>query len=421
MEERLPALTPAPPQQEVNISREVINFFYAVRRRQKLMVFALALSAALGGLYYATATRIYESKASLAVTQNQSASWYNKPPSDPTSRDPIDTYRSMFISPVVLEKAIESLQPEDRTDLGDGTLEEAVKKLQRNLWVSAVRKTNILEIVYRSQNPRAAAAVVSAVLSAFQDFIEKNHKSTTRERFELLDKQRANLDKQLSDKAAEKLSLQSKMDDAYIRAGDKGQYVSMTAERLWLLNKQASEARIARQKAQAQLEALEDAIRDGRDLQPFVMALLGPVGQDLVRQRMRISATDAYTIAQTNQELRRDRAEWQRLMNILGPNHSKVIELAIRINHAENFLRGVQGDGGETRAIGRELIESLRHEAYKQYQEACRQESLALADYEKQSERARKLQDDIAKLESLDFELESVSYTHLTLPTIYSV
>ena len=386
---------------EVNISRAAINFLHAVRRRRNLMLYALATSALLGSLYYATATRIYQSKASLLVMQTQPDTWSTKMSHDAGVNDLMDTYRSMLSSDAVLAEAIKLLQPEDRSDLGGVSAERQVEKLRKNLLVTAVRKTNILEISYRSKNAHAAAMIVDAVISAYLKFMDKLHKSTARELLDLLTREKANLEKELETKERELLQLKSQMRDVVVREGDRD--VSLVAKRLSALSDTVARMRTARQEAESQLKAVELAIHQGEDLRPYVMAVMGAVGNDILRTQMQ--SIDSYAVSRVREELLQEQSQLRVAEQRYGPQHSRVCELVDRIRVKEEFLKNPnQGTllGLDNQALGPILLSMAR----ARFQTAAGQEALERETYDKETILARSLQGEIAQLDVLGHDLE---------------
>lgn len=140
------------PSADVSIVQETLRLLRVLQRRRRVMGLIWVLSLALGGLYYMTTPRIYQSRASLLVQQNQPETW-TKQAGDMMVKDLIDTYRSMLVSDVVLGDALRSLPDEGRVDLADVPSNKWVEVVRENLSVTVIRKTNILEITYRSRSP----------------------------------------------------------------------------------------------------------------------------------------------------------------------------------------------------------------------------------------------------------------------------
>jgi len=268
---------------EVNPLHEAVRFLRAVRCRKWVVVTALAVGCLLGGVYYASTPRVYESRASLLVLQTGAENWTAGMSGERIVQDLMPTYQNMLASEEVLEAAIALLSLEDRVDFKDVPRSEWVKTLRGNLTVSAVRQANILDIVYQSKDPDAAAAVVDSLLSAYLAFMDKLHKSTAREILDILTEEKQALEEQLREKEAQLLAMRGQVGDLVIRDGD--QRISVVVKRAVSLSDSLMRAHEERLEAQSQLRAIEAAIRNGEDLQQQVFAMADSVGR--VRRRRR--------------------------------------------------------------------------------------------------------------------------------------
>ena len=326
---------------EINISRELLNFLYAVKRRRKVVIFTFLLSVLLGGLYFATAARIYESRASLLFIQTQlPMASLDKVYVDPVEKM-MDTYRSMVSSPKVLEKAIQAVAPQYLGDLPESPLAQRVEALRKRLRATVPRKTSILEIAYRSKNRDAAKAIVERVVSSFLAYMDESTKKPAGMSLDLLTKEKEKLDDQINAAHQQLLALGAKIGDSTIEEG--GKRVSVEGKRLMTLSIQALESSLARQKATVQLQCLEAAIQRDENLRPFVSVIMGAAGQDAVGAGLQ--DVDSYTLSRMQEELLQDRSQWEIESKRLGPNHSAVAQLAHRIRVKDEFLRNVtRGD-----------------------------------------------------------------------------
>lgn len=386
---------------EVNISRAAISLLHAVRRRRNLMIYALATSLLLGSLYYATTARIYQSKASLLVMQTQPDPWTTKMSGDRGVSDLMDTYRSMLCSDAVLTEAVKVMPPEDRQDLGSGPPEKLVEILRNSLTVIAVRKTNILELSYKSRNARAAAMVIDCVMSAYLQFMDKLHKSTARELLDLLTREKVNLEKELEAKEQQLLALKRQMQDVVLREGDRD--VSLVVKRLGALSDSVGRLRIARQEAEADLRALDAAIQRGEDLRPYVMTIMGNLGNDILRSQMQ--SIDIYAVSRIREELLQEQSQLRLAEQRYGPRHSKVAELTDRIRVKDEFLRN-PSQGSLLELDNRELGPILVSVARARLQTAAGQETMERENYEREMVLARNLQGEIAQLDVLGHDLD---------------
>jgi capsular exopolysaccharide synthesis family protein len=402
----------ASPSAELNILQEMLRLLRVVHRRRRMVILAVLLSAALGALYFCTTPRIYQSHASLLVQQNQPETW-SKQGGDMMVKDLMDTYRSMLSSDVVLENALATLPAEARVDLTSVPVSKHLDTLRRNLSVTVVRKTNILEVTYCSKSPRAAAMVVDGIVSAYLKFMDKLHKSNAHDMLEILTRERAGLENELGAKEHELLTLKQQIGDVVIREGDN--YVSMMAKGLEGDFELLRKARGQRLEAESLATAIENAVRNGEELRQFALTLMTAGGSDEMEKRL---GPDSATLSRVREQLLQDMADLRSAQEHYGPAHSKVRQLADKIQLAENFLHNADlGSGAQALGSNREEMgEVLQRMARQRYQAALEYERLTSDSYEQKKLVAMNIQNNMARLEILNRDLNRM-YKSLDLLT----
>ena len=167
-----------------HIVHGLMQFAIAARHRKGVVIAALFVTGVLGALYYATATRYFDSTATLLVLQsgNETNSTEMKVQGG-VGQGLMPTYEGLISRSDVIEEAIEQLRerPANMVDLADVPREKWVKVLQRNLSAKTVYATNFIEIKYLSKDPEAAVAVVNAVVSSYLNLLNKIHHTTAEE------------------------------------------------------------------------------------------------------------------------------------------------------------------------------------------------------------------------------------------------
>jgi len=391
---------------EIHPLQAALRFLRAVRYRKGVVIFTVAISTFLAALYYATTPRIYESAASLLVLQLGVDNWSTGMDQDRRFSNMMATHQKMLSSDAVLEEAVELLPEEHRDDLAQADRAQWAELIHNNLKVSTVRDTNILEVAYRSHDPEAAAAVVSAVLSAYLTFTDKLHKSTAQELLEILTQEKAKLETELRAKEEELIALRRTAGDGVIRDGDQG--INVVVKRAIALNEALIAAHEKRLEAQSQQATIETAIRHGEDLQQHALAILDDVGRELLMQRLGISRADVLTVSRISQQLLEDRSRLQVELQQYGPAHRRVREVQERIAMAEQFLnqRG-QAAQSRVRAIGNaELAPLLREVVGQCLQQAVTHENAIYESYQQEKAVAIGLDHTMAKLEMLQLDLD---------------
>src|SRR5580698_4462796 len=183
----------------------LLQFLRVVRHRQAVLIGTLVVAGLLGGLYYGTAVRLFQAKASLLVLQTGADVTNTTMTAEGVHQGLMPTYERLISSAVVLDGAVKYLEPEDRVDLEASPRESWPNIIRSRLSASTVRLTNIIEISYRSKAPRAAVAVINAVLRSYLEFMDKTHKGTAGELIHVFTKEKTQLEERLVEKQEEVL------------------------------------------------------------------------------------------------------------------------------------------------------------------------------------------------------------------------
>ena len=135
--------------------RQAVRFLRVLWHRRIIIMSTLALCGMLGGLYYATAARIYEAKAQLLIVDT---SRENNPTSMTGSHNDVAamaTYEKLVSSPLVLQSASTLLEAPVRELFGSQDSEILAEIFSKSLSVRGVRQTNLLELNFRSSHQDA--------------------------------------------------------------------------------------------------------------------------------------------------------------------------------------------------------------------------------------------------------------------------
>jgi succinoglycan biosynthesis transport protein ExoP len=163
-----------------------VRFLRTVRLRSGILLACLVVAGVLGAVYYATAARIYESNASLYIVQVGNG--INKESfgqtSDPSKGMP--TFKRLMTSEEVMTGAYERLPERFRAGFKNMTDDEAAKVIAKSLSVSAAFNTNVLDLSYRSRDPKVACAVLAVVLNSYKSFMDNVNKSSSSENLDIL-------------------------------------------------------------------------------------------------------------------------------------------------------------------------------------------------------------------------------------------
>lgn len=403
MAEPISNTSPIPePSGEIQPMQLILRFLRVVYYRKSAVIVSLVACCLLGGLYYATVERAYESNASLLILQTGADNWNADMADGRRSQDLMGTYGGMLKSEVVMQAAADHLAPEHRADLIGVSKTSWANVLKRNLTVSEVRKATIFNIKYRSKDPLAAAAVVESVLTAYREYIDDLHKSTSIELLDILTKEKVTIEKELDRKNVELLELR---DHAEIMGGQGGSpHLNVVIKRAISLNDNLIEARDERLKAQTRLAIIESALRQGKDMQQCVLTMVDAIGREMMMRQLGLKTSDPYATSRIQTQLINDQVKLQSLLRLYGPANRKVLELRDHIYLASHYLQNFQYQEVEqARRITKDVLGPMLHSiARQQLEQALALENTILSNYEVAKEEASRLDQTLAKLEMVD-------------------
>ena len=243
--------TQVPQPSSANALHEVMRFLRVVRFRLSYVITAILVVALLGILYYSTAPRIYQAKAAVLVSQSGNDVWNASMTGNEMRDSFIPTYEKLFTSPTVMDAAVKrlvSMPPEARIDVAHLPQEKWAEGILLNFNAANTRRTNIIELTYRSKSPQAAEAVLQAILDSYLDFMEKTYRDVSVEIANLLDDKIKENDKQFEDAQKQLLEIK-KASGIVIR--EKDNFVHPLVQRVIELN----QAKLEVQKERIDLEA----------------------------------------------------------------------------------------------------------------------------------------------------------------------
>ena len=231
----------------------------------------LVTSGILGALYYVTAPRIYQSNASLYVMKVGSGITEEsmRGASDPSRAMP--TFRTLMSCERVMQLTLERLSDRFKTQFEGLTDAEAAAVIQASLSVSFEFNTNILDVRYRSKDPKAAAAVLAALFSAYSSFMNDMNEGSADQNLVRL---RSKLD-EVTEELEENRQLRNKLKASapdYVGTGSEDS-LNVHLENIRHLTAKLSEAGDETAKANSTFMELQTAISEGRDVLQFADTL----------------------------------------------------------------------------------------------------------------------------------------------------
>ncbi len=383
----------------------ILHWLRIARYRRKTIIQSLCVAAILGAIYYALAPRYYESTAKLLIIQrsnDQLAMVSEQQSLDNT----MATHQELITSPVVIQAALEQLLPEHRIDLRDTPPQFWNDAIARRLSAKTTRKTNFIQVSYRSLSPEAAAGVVSAVVQSYLGFVDGTHKESASDVMVVLTNELNEVRRQLTLKQNELQALRQQVGSLTVRSNDG--IVHPTIQKALQLSEALTAAQEERFALERQLESIQQAIAAGGDLQSCLAGLEETIGKQMMVSVLGLSSEDLSLIKDQQQKLFDAQQERQSLAPFYGPAHPKIAEIDQRINSIETYLANYRANTGERIASfgSQELGPMLESMLKQSVAQAHRKEAQLAKSFRETRDQAVKESGNVVQLESREREVK---------------
>ena len=386
---------------------EIARFLQVVGHRIGLLTAFIVAGGIVGGIWYATATKKYESSAEILVLQTEGNVLDNKGNSEQRQiMDVMPNYQKILVSDEVLDGAIKALPLRHRIDFKGFLKSKWTDVLRKGMSVSSPRLTNVLNVRYVSKNPQTAAFVVGAVVDSYLHSVKQIRRSDSKENLALLTKEKKDLELELQEK--ERLLLSLKQTSGVLLQGNE-KNTNVVIERTIKLNEALVESQKKTLEARAFLDSLRSALESGSDIAQFVQQAAGDVSRELLLKTMGIGSSDVYTVARFEESLVTDRAELKKKEQSFGKNHSQVRQLRDRITSTETWLNG----RSQATALAmqqrrdKELGPRLWQMAQQRLNQAATHEAALRREFETVKTLAMDMNNDMAKMEIVELDVRS--------------
>jgi len=400
-------------QSTIHFVHALMQFALTVRYRIGVVYTSLLVTGLLAGLYFATATRYYGATAALLVMQTGADMLPTSVAADSgRQQSKMTTFAKLITTAKVVEGALEYLRPEDCIDMAKAPREKWDDVLRDNLSARTVRDTNIIQINYRSKDPRAAVAVVNAVVQSYTEFLDRTYKGTAREIIQVLTREQAGLAEKLAAKETEVLQARREYEDLGIRSD--GRTVHPLVQRAISFNEALVDTQKQRMELEASLAAIQAAIRNGGDLKQHVMAVANVVGNEMLLRGLGINTHNAATLDRLGRDLLEMHASLRTLQEHYGPRHPEVIAKNEQIRMTEAYLAGYQErisqrlDEIQNAQLGPMLAEMVQ----QRLNEAWKLETSLQVKFEQAKAEAISLNAQLAHLEIIEHDLQWLRNLH---------
>ncbi len=412
---------PADPEvlSSIDVVAALARFLGIVRRRKHVIITTIMLHCLIGAVYYSLATRKYSSNSELLIIQ-QKQDHLSTVGDHETSEDTMATHQKLISSPIVVQNAIKSLPARYRVDLVGKPAHEWVEALTDNLSARVTRKTNFIDVSYRSKHPAAAAAVVRAVINSYLAFVDEKHRGTAGETLQSLLHKGGELEAKLSEKQNQLQTFSQQVGYLATNADDK--ITEPIVQRALRLNDALLDAQERRLELQATLTSVESALQRGEDINQHLVGMEESVSRQLLLSSLGMSTEDLGILEDQQKLLLAAQSDLNSLNKFYGPNHPRVIDLQNQVGSIQQYLQtyrqklGNRFGGQESEQLGpivRNMLEQGVRQAYqKELQlsasfEEARQEA---ARHSGEVVQLRMLEREVTRLESqYDLLFEKIS------------
>jgi polysaccharide biosynthesis transport protein len=383
----------------------LLHWLRIARYRRNTIIASLFITGTIGAIYYFLAPRYYQSTAKLLIIQrsNDQLAMVGE---QQTLDNTMATHQELVTSPIVIQGALDQLLPEHRVDLQNTPPQFWNEAIAEHLSATTSRKTNFIQVSYRSLSPEAASGVVSAVVQSYLGFVESTHKGTAGEVLAGLTVELKEVQRNVAAKQAELQAYRERVGSLTVRSNDG--IVHPTIQKALHLSEAHTAAQEDRLTLERQLQAIDQAIAAGADLQPLLSSLEETVGQQMMTSALGLTAEDLTLIKDQQQKLFDAQQELKSLTPFYGPAHPKIAEVNERIRSTEAFLANYRANaGGRMASFGSQELGPMLRSMLEQSVAQARQKEQQLAkSFQETRDEAGRETGNVVKLESLEREVK---------------
>ncbi|MFZ9090643.1 MAG: polysaccharide biosynthesis tyrosine autokinase, partial [Planctomycetaceae bacterium] len=292
----------------------------------------------LGVAYYVTADRIYESFASLYIVRLGATVNQDTPASNSSPANEMPTFIALMSEEEVILRALQILPEKYRdSDLGGVEPRWWAATVQSRLSASADFNTNVLDISYRSRDPRAAAAMLTAMLAGYEHFLNETNRGLSEQGLQTLQARLLTIEGELNELTDERLQLKQSAPEL-VDTGDGSGSLNVISRNIEQLTMDYSKAQKDTEQAQTTIQELRRAIENGEDILQFAMETLDSAGRQLIEQSMGLGTQDSFHIQRITQELLNLQSQLNEQRQRYGVRHPRIQSLETEIAVKEQYL-----------------------------------------------------------------------------------
>ena len=302
------------------------DIFGLLARRGWLIILAGAIGAGVAYVNFSKQPPVYQSNCSLLIVRQDTSEQISVRGIDNETATP---HPLLVRSPVVVDAAIKKFQLNQLPGLV-GQQNIAGQILSGLSATNANERGTMLQLTYRGGDAVACEAVLSAVVSAYKDFLGTNHDSISRLTVDLITDAKDSLMEQLSKREADYQAFRAESPLLWTASNGEAA-TNIHKERLAEIEAARSKLIIERSDFKAQLNSLETAIASGGNRAAIQLLASASARNDNANNNQAAGKNPEV-------ELFPMLLEEQMLLETLGTDHPKLASLQRRIRITKDFL-----------------------------------------------------------------------------------
>lgn len=349
-----------------------LRFLRVVWHRKSTLLFTAIIVGLIGAWYASTATRYYESNASILIVQNGIDESTVSLGVNTTGQSLMPTHQRLVVCQPVLESAIKYLPDYCFAEFKGMPPDSWHHVLERKVSTSSVKNTTVLNVGYSSTDPKICVAVVKAIIQSYLNFIDDTHKGTAAKILDVMTREKDQLAAELAEKEGQLMSARLSVGDFSVQDG--ATVIHPLVQTVISMNEALIEAQKERLKHEAMLVAIQKAISRGEDLKQYAMAVEETIGKELLMTGLGFNQNNAQIRSRLEQGLLKDFAQLKSFSNDYGPAHPRVVEIENRIQTTQQYMEyqknNVQSriEEMEANQLGPLLVQMIQQELSKAWQ-----------------------------------------------------
>ncbi|MEZ6052134.1 MAG: hypothetical protein R3C02_12195 [Planctomycetaceae bacterium] len=312
----------------LDVLASVLRFSKSLSARKGVLMTFLFIASVIGGAYYVTADRVYQSEGELLIMKSGANVLDANNGGAKVVTDDMPTFEKMMKSDEVIRATMKSLPREHYGDFLGVHASNWERVFRSRLSVTTARDTNIMSVAYRSGSPETAMVVVDSLLAQYIQYVNQIFKQDAADRLQLLYDQRDEVQDRLK-VTIEKHGALLETSALVVEEGEK--ITNIHAESVRQLNQAKIEAAERRSAAHEFYTHLQAAVADGEDLTNYVMQMSSEIGTDLLQKQLGIDSGANSVASHQWEDIVDAEAKLQDKLEHLGPNHPSVRQLQTEI------------------------------------------------------------------------------------------